>query len=292
MAGASPAGTALASLRHRVVVSCQAPPGNPMRSALVIARIAASVVAAGAGGVRIDSPEHITAVKKAVDTPLIGLWKEGLDGVYITPTLRHARAVVEAGADIVAVDGTGRPRPDGRALAQVIDRLHSELGAVVLADVGTVAEGLAAAEAGADAVATTLAGLSGGSGLPGGAAGADGPALDVVGTLAGRLGVPVIAEGGIVVPGQAQAALEAGAWCVVIGKAITSPDWITARFVAAVSHLDGGPARLAGGKLAVQPALEHATHAGDGHSGRLPDGGGSGQDEHGDRRLGGEPCDT
>jgi N-acylglucosamine-6-phosphate 2-epimerase len=284
MADTPPADTALAKVRHRVVVSCQAPPGNPMRSALVIARIAASVVAAGAGGVRIDSPEHITAVKNAVDTPLIGLWKEGQDGVYITPTLRHARAVAEAGADIVAVDGTGRPRPDGRALAQVIDRLHGELGAVVLADVGTVAEGLAAAESGADAVATTLAGLSGGSGLPGGAARVDGPALDVVDMLAGRLDVPVIAEGGILIPSQARAALEAGAWCVVIGKAITSPDWITARFVEAVSHLDGESARPAPGPLAVQPVLEHPVRPG--HGGRPS------QDQLGDGRLGGKPCDT
>jgi N-acylglucosamine-6-phosphate 2-epimerase len=215
-----------------------------MRSAQVIARIAASVVAAGAGGVRIDSPEHIAAVKQAVDTPLIGLWKADSDAVYITPTLAHARAVVEAGADIVAVDGTGRPRPDGRDLAQVVRLLHAELGAVVLADIGTVAEGMAAAACGADAVATTLAGLTGGAGRADGPA-ADGPDLEVVATLAASLDVPVIAEGGIATPSQARAALDAGAWCVVIGKAITSPGWITQRFVEAVSHLDGKSARAA-----------------------------------------------
>jgi N-acylglucosamine-6-phosphate 2-epimerase len=208
-----------------------------MRSPSVIARVASSVVAAGAAGVRIDSPEHIREVRQNVDATLIGLWKAGTDGVYITPTLAHARAVVEAGADIVAIDATGRRRPDGRTLVDVISLLHAELGAVVLADVGTVEEGLAAAEFGADAVATTLSGLTNET------AHHDGPALDVVAALATRLDVPVIAEGGITSPGQAREALDAGAWCVVIGKAITSPDWITARYVEAIGRevgaLDG-----------------------------------------------------
>ena len=231
-------GSALASLRHRLVVSCQAPPANPMRTASVMARIAASVVAAGAGGVRIDSPGHISEVKRAVDATLIGLWKAGGDGVYITPTLEHAQAVVGAGADIVAIDGTGRPRPDGHDLAQVIRQLHAEFGAVVLADVGTVAEGIAAAASGADAVATTLAGLTGEPRLQ------DGPALEAVAELAARLDVPVIAEGGITSPAQAREALSAGAWCVVVGKAITSPDWITAKYVEALAPewvADGQP---------------------------------------------------
>jgi N-acylglucosamine-6-phosphate 2-epimerase len=242
-----------------------------MRSAQVIARIAAAVVAAGAGGVRIDSPEHISAVKLAVDTPLIGLWKADSDGVYITPTLAHARAVVEAGADIVAVDGTGRPRPDGRELAQVVRLLHAELGAVVLADIGTVAEGLAAAACGADAVATTLAGLTGGAGHP------DGPALEVVATLAASLDVPVIAEGGIAMPSQARAALDAGAWCVVVGRAITSPGWITERFVEAVSHRDGRPARPAAepaGQLGATAAADRIASPDGGHGGWPGDGSG------------------
>jgi len=227
-------GPALASLRRRLVVSCQAPRGHPMRSASMMARIAASVVAAGAAGVRIDSPEHISEVKRTVDATLIGLWKADGDGVYITPTLAHARAVVEAGADIVAIDGTGRPRPDGRDLANVIRLLHTELGAVVLADVGTVVEGIAAAACGADAVATTLAGLTGEPRQQ------DGPALHAVAALASRLDVPVIAEGGITSPDQAREAFDAGAWCVVVGKAITSPDWITARYVANGQPESGG----------------------------------------------------
>ena len=255
-------GPALVGLRHRLVVSCQAPHGHPMRSPSVMASIAASVIAAGAAGVRIDSPEHIREVKRTVDATLIGLWKADGDGVYITPTLAHARAVVEAGADIVAIDGTGRPRPDDRDLAHVIRLLHTELGAVVLADVGTVAEGIAAAACGADAVATTLAGLTTEPREQ------DGPALDAVAALAARLDVPVIAEGGITSPVQAREAFDAGAWCVVVGKAITSPDWITASYVKAIGGWDERQSQ------AVREGTEHVVaNRADGqparHRGRL-----------------------
>jgi N-acylglucosamine-6-phosphate 2-epimerase len=224
---------ALASLQGRLVVSCQALPGSPMRDPSVIASIAASVVAAGAGGVRIDSPEHIAQVKLTVATTVIGLWKVGQDGVYITPTLEHARAVVAAGADIVAIDGTTRPRPDGLTLRELIRALHDEVGAVVLADVGTAAEGVAAAESGADAVATTFASVGDNS---------DGTAaatLSVLSSLVPALPIPVIAEGGITAGDQAREALARGAWCVVVGKAISSPDWITARMLTALSGQPG-----------------------------------------------------
>jgi N-acylglucosamine-6-phosphate 2-epimerase len=46
--------------------------------------------------------------------------------------------------------------------------------------------------------------------------------------------VPVVAEGRITTPGEARAALDAGAWAVVVGGAITRPQLITARFAAAL----------------------------------------------------------
>lgn len=218
-------------LRGGVIVSCQAPPGHPMRSPSVIACIAQAVTASGAVGVRIDTPEHIQAVRQAVDAIVVGLWKDGQDDVYITPTLEHAQAVALTGADIVAIDGTQRPRPDGRRLAEVIDALHAEYDVLVLADVATAAEGIAAVRCGADAVATTLAGHTDRS------LAMDASAAEALAEMYARLDVPVIAEGGIVRPEQACDALRSGAWSVVIGKAITSPDWITAGFVEATAPL-------------------------------------------------------
>jgi putative N-acetylmannosamine-6-phosphate epimerase len=45
--------------------------------------------------------------------------------------------------------------------------------------------------------------------------------------------VPVVVEGHITSPGEARKAFELGAWAVVVGSAITRPETITARFVAA-----------------------------------------------------------
>ena len=45
--------------------------------------------------------------------------------------------------------------------------------------------------------------------------------------------VPVIAEGHIQTPAQVRAALDAGAYAVIMGTAITRPEFITRGFVAA-----------------------------------------------------------
>jgi N-acetylglucosamine-6-phosphate deacetylase len=216
-------------LRGGLVVSCQAPPEDPLSGPEVMARVARAASLAGAAAVRVEGPEDIRAVRSAVSLPVIGLWKEGSEGVYITPTLEHARAVAHAGADIVAVDGTARPRPDGLSLGETIHRIHEELGCPVLADVSTLEEGLAAAEAGADAVATTLSGYTPYT-EP-----LEGPDLDLVSLLAARLDVPVVAEGRYGSPEEARAALARGAWAVVVGTAITRPMLAAARFVEAVS---------------------------------------------------------
>jgi N-acylglucosamine-6-phosphate 2-epimerase len=220
----------LAALRGGLVVSCQAPAGDPLRDPDALARVAASVVRAGAVAVRLNGVEDIRAARALVDVPLIGLWKDGDAGVYITPTAGHALAVAHAGADIVAVDGTGRSRPDGQNLAASIAAVHEQTNALVLADVSTVDEGLAAVDAGADAVATTLSGYTGPGAPP------PGPDLRLAGSLAAKLSVPVLAEGRIHSPEQARAALDAGVWAVVVGTAITSPAWLASQYLAALGR--------------------------------------------------------
>lgn len=217
----------LTAIRSGLVVSCQAQPGDPLRDPQIMARMAAAAVRAGAVAVRVNGIEDVRQARAAVPVPVIGLWKDGEQGVYITPTAEHALAVARAGAHIVAVDGTGRARPDGRKLSATVEAVHAETDAIVLADVSTVDEGLAAVDAGADAVATTLSGYTGGD-VPAG------PDLDLVAGLARTVTVPVLAEGRIHTPGQARDALDAGAWAVVVGSAITSPTWLTARYAAAL----------------------------------------------------------
>ncbi|GLW73885.1 hypothetical protein Kpho02_61830 [Kitasatospora phosalacinea] len=221
-------------LAGRLVVSCQALPGEPLHGPQYMAQMAVAAHSGGAAAVRINGPADIAAVRMAVPLPVIGLWKDGEDGPYITPTLEHALAVAEAGADVVALDGTGRPRPDGRTLAETIGALHAR-GVPVMADVATLEEGLAAAAAGADLVSTTLSGYTPDS--PDQA----GPDLALVRALAERLDVPVVAEGRIATPEEAAAALAAGAHTVVVGGAITRPAALTARFAAALATARTAP---------------------------------------------------
>ena len=216
------------ALAGRLIVSCQAYPGEAMRDPGTMARVAESVEVGGASAVRVQGLEDVRAVRDRVVVPVIGLWKDGDSGVFITPTLEHVRAVAEAGAQVVAFDATLRGRADGSTAADAI-RLCHDLGVLAMADCDDVDSAVAAAEAGADLVGTTLAGYT-----PSRTKGA-GPDLELVRLLAERLpGTPVVAEGRIHTPDQAAAAVAAGAHSVVVGTAITHPSSITGWFVSAM----------------------------------------------------------
>ncbi|MCL4414393.1 MAG: acetylmannosamine-6-phosphate 2-epimerase, partial [Actinobacteria bacterium] len=140
-----------------LIVSCQALPGSPLKGPQFMAAMAEAAVLGGCSAVRVNGPADIRAVREKVEVPVLGINKSadrGADSVYITPTFESAREVAEAGADIIGLDATGRPRPGDEKLGELIRRVHEELGLGVVADVDTVASGLAAGEAGADYVAT------------------------------------------------------------------------------------------------------------------------------------------
>ena len=208
------------ALRGGLIVSCQCPYGSPTNDPSVIAAMAIASLNNGAVGVRIESPERVAAVRALTDRPIIGLWKQTLLGseVYITPQFEHARAIAEAGADMIAIDGTQRPRPGGETLADIIRRTQDELGKPVMADIDTVASAEAAIAAGADCIGTTLFGYTKVTQpqTP--------PGWDVLETCARTLSVPVLCEGGIRSAEMARQALDLGAWATVVGTAITGID--------------------------------------------------------------------
>lgn len=213
-----------------LVVSCQAQPGNPLRNPAAMALMASAAEAGGAGAIRADGPADVAAIRAVTALPIIGIHKIGdRAGVHITPTYADAAGVVHAGADLVALDATFRPRTDGRSLTDLIGRIRHDLGVPVMADVDRLDAGLAAREAGADLVATTLSGYT----TPGAAP--DHPDLELVATLAEKLDCPVVAEGRYRTPEQVRAARSAGAYAVVVGHAITNPMDLTARLVAAIT---------------------------------------------------------
>lgn len=220
--------SALQAVRGGLVVSCQAYPGEPMRHPETMAQLAESAVAGGAVGIRAQGVADVALVAERVEVPVIGLWKVGVQGVFITPTLHHALVVAGAGADVVAVDGTRRPRPDGRTLAETVRAFRDGSDAALMADVGSLDDGLAAIDAGVDCLSTTLCGYTG-ERPP-----SDGPDLEVLAALVARSPIPVVAEGRVHTPEQARACREAGAYAVVVGTAITHPATITRWFGEAV----------------------------------------------------------
>lgn len=221
-------------MKNGLIVSCQPDAKDaahdPMNRPEIMAALAQSAVLGGAVAIRADTPAHIAAVRVAVSVPVIGIYKHDLPGfeVRITPTLADAVQIAQAGATLVAVDGTARHRPEGESAPGFIRAVIAATGKPVIADIATFAEGLAAVEAGACAVLTTLSGYTADSPQQ------EGPDFDLLYRLARAVSVPVIAEGRYNTPAQAARALDSGAWAVTVGSAITRPRYITAQFAAAL----------------------------------------------------------
>jgi N-acylglucosamine-6-phosphate 2-epimerase len=215
-----------------LIVSCQAPTDSPLHNPIVIAAMAKAAMNQGAVGIRIDTPDHIKAVRLECPTaPIIGLWKQQILGyeVYITPQFCHAEAIAIAGADIIAIDATLRQRPGGETVEGLITRIHQELGKPVMADIDTMESAIAAVAAGADLVGTTLYGYTNQTKhlKP--------PGFDLLVQLVEKLEVPVICEGGISTPEMAKEALKLGGYAVVVGTAITGIDLQVKAYREAIS---------------------------------------------------------
>jgi N-acylglucosamine-6-phosphate 2-epimerase len=214
-----------------LIVSCQAGRGHALRDSATIARMARAAADGGARAIRcggVGGLDDVAAVREAVALPVIGLTKHDRTGVFITPTVEDAVAVARLGAEVVALDGTSRPRPDGVDLATVIKAVHDE-GALVMADVATLPDGELAAAAGADLVASTLSGYTEDTAGTG-----PGPDLELVAGLRNALpDQPIVAEGRYHSPESVAEALLLGATAVVVGTAITDPTWITRSFARA-----------------------------------------------------------
>lgn len=218
-------------LRGGLIVSCQAKSPDVLYGPDNMALMARSAELGGAVGIRANGPEDIAAIRRAVSLPIIGIYKQDLPGfgIRITPSLESARAIVQAGANIVALDATRRGSEEGRmAAADFIRLVKTELGVPVMADIATFEEGIAAAEAGADIVATTLSGYTAYS-PP-----ATQPDFALVEQLVRTLRTPVISEGRISTPSEARAILDLGAYAIVVGSMITRPRWIVQHYVAAL----------------------------------------------------------
>ena len=219
----------LANLRRQLVVSCQAAPNDPMEDTATLRRVARSAVLGGAKGLRLNSAEDIRAVRLDTALPIIGIQKSYRGGkLRITPTFAHAADLAAAGADIIALDCTNRVHAHGEPWREIVARIQTELGVLIMADIATVPEAIAAAQAGCDLIGTTLSGYTEET------AASTGFHWQLLDDIPRETGRPVVAEGHIGTPAEARRALDAGAWCVVVGSAITRPGAITANFIRGI----------------------------------------------------------
>lgn len=220
----------LSQLKNKVIVSVQAMPSEPLYKEECMAAMMQSVVKGGAAALRVAGTRDVINAKKLFKIPVIGITKPEVippnwrEIVYITPTIKDAKDLIQAGADIVALDGTSRPRGENN-LKQIIKfiKINKRL---VMADVSTLQEGIAARLLGADIISTTLSGYTIESPET-----SDEPDFELLEGLVNSVDCPVVLEGRIWCPSQVDKAFEIGAHSVVIGSAITRPQLITKKFV-------------------------------------------------------------
>lgn len=224
----------LEQVKGGLIVSCQALKTEPLHSSYIMSRMAYAAMLGGAVGIRANTVEDITEIKKTVDLPIIGIIKQDYEGydVYITPTMKEIDALAECGVSVIALDATDsskRSRPDGRSLDDSFGDIRKKYPAqLFMADCSNYEEAMHAAEIGFDLIGTTMHGYTEYT------KGVTLPDMDLIKSLVRDSKKPVVAEGGIWTPEQLKGVLDTGVWTVVIGGAITRPLEITKRFVAAI----------------------------------------------------------
>ena len=219
----------ISQLKGKLIVSCQALPHEPLHSSFIMGRMALAAREGGACGIRANTKEDIKEIQSQVDLPIIGIVKRDYPdcSVYITPTMKEIDELMEVRPEIIALDATGRLRPDGVTLdeffAQAREKYPDQLW---MADCSTVEEALHADELGFDFIGTTMVGYTEES---------EGDRIEeddfrILREIIAKAKHKVIAEGNVNTPQKVKRVIELGAYSVVVGSAITRPQLITKEF--------------------------------------------------------------
>lgn len=216
-------------LKDGLIVSCQAKPDDPIYLPGIIEKMAEAAIWGGASGLRLDRPENVSAVRKQTQLPIIGLWKQydNQSPVFITPNIEAVEAILDAGADIVAIDGTDRNNAQGEKAYRLIHEVKNRHPDVlILADIRNDHDALLALNAGADFVAPTLYRFD-----PN-AVSTEAPDFKMLTRIVHATADKglVFMEGKIHTPEEAMESLYLGAHAVVVGSTITRPHLTTKRF--------------------------------------------------------------
>ncbi|MCR5261622.1 MAG: N-acetylmannosamine-6-phosphate 2-epimerase [Candidatus Gastranaerophilales bacterium] len=217
-------------IKNSIIISVQAMPNEPLYQEECMNAMIKSVLKGGAKALRLAGARDIKNAKKFSDVPIIGLTKPDVIPknwqkiVYITTGLKEVSELINAGADIIATDGTSRPRGNDnlRKILKCIE-LHKKLS---MADISTLPEAIAARSLGFDMISTTLSGYTQKS-LD---KNMDEPDFKLLEQAVKILDCPIILEGRIWTPEQVKKAFDLGAHAVVIGSAVTRPQLIVKRF--------------------------------------------------------------
>ena len=140
-------------LRHKLIVSCQALPDEPLHSDFIMARMAVAAKEGGASGIRANSVVDIAAIQKAVDLPIIGIIKRDYEGadVYITATMKEVDELMTVRPNIIAIDATTSTRPNGESLKEFFQKAKEKYpDQLWMADCSTIDEMLTADQLGFD----------------------------------------------------------------------------------------------------------------------------------------------
>ncbi len=212
-----------------LIVSCQVQHDDPIYTEDMAVKMAEAAKWGGAVAIRANSPEQIKAIKEKVDLPMIGLYKIWHDDtdVFITPTLEAAKAVWEAGAEIIALDCTNQVTHEKTKAWELLPIVKKELPeAIIFADVSNYEEAKRAIELGADIIAPTLYGYTEETKH------IEEPDMREFARMCEDFKDQafVMMEGHIYTPEDAIKCLYLGCHSVVVGSAITRPHLTTKRF--------------------------------------------------------------
>lgn len=225
------------SIHKRLIVSCQALPHEPLHSSFIMGRMARAAAEGGAMGIRANTPEDIIEIKKNVPLPVIGIIKRDYEGcpIYITPTMKEIDELMPSAPEIIALDATLRPRPNGLTLENFVKEIREKYPQqLLMADCSTVEEALNADRLGFDFIGTTLVGYTEESKDDR----IETDDFKIIRDILKEVKHPVIAEGNIDTPEKARHVIELGCYSVVVGSIITRPQLITKRFSSALDTLE------------------------------------------------------
>jgi len=218
----------LSTLKQSLIASCQPVDHGPMDKVEHVVAMALAAIDGGAKGIRIEGIENVRAVAKATSTPIVGIVKRDLDDspVRITPFIKDVEALADAGASIIAFDGTDRQRP--AAMLALLDAVHAS-GCIAMADCADYETGMMLAQHGCTFIGSTMSGYLDLNNTP------DEPDYKLVANWVAQ-GLNVIAEGRYNSPERAAKAIELGAFSVTVGSAITRVEHITQWFVGSIAN--------------------------------------------------------